>query len=71
MRLGGPVFDECSSPDEWIAALRRLGYGAAYCPLPSSADDSTVRAYADAAATANIVIAETGAWCNPISPNDG
>jgi sugar phosphate isomerase/epimerase len=70
MRLGGPHFGDCSDPDLWIAELRRQGYSAAYCPVENSADDATVRAYEDAAARADIVIAEVGAWSNPLSPND-
>jgi sugar phosphate isomerase/epimerase len=70
MRLGGPVFADCSTPESWIAGLRSHGYTAAYCPLEAKADDATVRAYADAAAAADIVIAEVGAWSNPISRDD-
>jgi hypothetical protein len=62
MRLGGPVFDNDAKtdPERWIAALGRLGYRAAYCPVDENADDATVRAFADAAARADIVIAEVG-----------
>ena len=70
MRLGGPIFDKCAGPDEWAAAVKRLGYRAAYCPVDESADDATVRAYEDAAAKAGIVIAEVGAWSNPLSPDE-
>ena len=70
MRLGGPVFGDFSGdPDAWIAALRAQGYRAAYCPLDENADDATVRAFADAATRADIVIAEVGAWSNPLSPD--
>ena len=70
MRLGGPVFGDISTPELWIAAVQQQGYRAAYCPVDANADDSTVRAYADAAAQADIVIAEVGAWSNPISPDE-
>ena len=70
MRLGGPVFGEASDTARWITALKRHGYSAAYCPLDREAHDSTIQAYADAAEDANIVIAEVGAWSNPISPNE-
>jgi sugar phosphate isomerase/epimerase len=71
MRLGGPVFGDFSSdPDTWIAALRAEGYRAAYCPLAEHADDATVRAFADAARRADIVVAEVGAWSNPLSPDE-
>ena len=68
MRLGGPVF-EFDSPAEWIAALQRSGYRAAYCPVGVSAESTTIRAYASAAKAADVVIAEVGAWSNPLAPD--
>lgn len=70
MRLGGPIFEDCPDPETWAQAVRRAGYRAAYCPLAPTADDDTVRAYAQAAAAADIVIGEVGAWSNPLSPDD-
>jgi len=70
MRLGGPTFGRHSGPDGWLAELRELGYGAAYCPIEADADDATVRAYERAAREAGVVIAEVGAWSNPLSPDD-
>ncbi len=70
MRLGGPLFEEYCDPGEWVAALRRLGYSAAYCPVDGSEDDATISAYVEAASAAGIVIAEVGAWSNPISPDE-
>ncbi len=69
MRLGGPIFDAAGDPAAWAQAVRAAGYRAAYCPLKPDADDATVRAYADAAARADIVVAEVGAWSNPLSPD--
>ena len=70
MRLGGPDLGPCSNPDEWVAALKKRGYSAAYCPVKADADAKTIEAYAAAAETADIVIAEVGAWwANPISPD--
>ena len=70
MKLSGPLFSDTSTPDLWIAALHQTGYTAAACPLDSAADAATVRAYADAAGEAGIVIAEVGAWSNPLSPDE-
>ena len=67
MRLGGPLFDDVSDPDKWTDALLRLGYRAAYCPVEPGTDEAEVRAYVDAAAAADVVIAEVGAWSNPMS----
>ncbi len=70
MRLGAPIFEPYHDPATWIAALQRRGYRAAYCPLKPDADAATLRAYARAAAAADIVIAEVGAWSNPLSPDE-
>ena len=70
MRLGGPVFGDTSTPRSWIAALRAAGYRAASCPIDNTADAATIRAYADAAQEADIVIAEVGAWSNPLSSDE-
>ncbi len=62
MRLGGPLFETYNTPHEWIAALKRLNYGAAYCPqIPTG---FSVADFADAAKNSNIIIAEVGAWHN-------
>lgn len=45
------------------------GYRAAGCPVSPDADDNTVAAYRNAAAAADIVIAEVGAWSSPLSPD--
>ena len=67
MRLSAPIFTAYDTPDEWIASLRAVGYRAAYCPVDTNASAELVKEYAEAAAEADIVIAEVGAWCNPIS----
>ncbi len=69
MRLGGPV-DGYNSPEEWITLLQAAGYRAAYCPVSAEADSTTIQAYAHAAQAAGIVIAEVGAWSNPLSPDN-
>lgn len=65
MRLGGPIFEKHANPDEWIAAVRRSGYSAAYAPVQPGPDDHA-DAYAKAAQQAGVIIAEVGAWSNPI-----
>lgn len=71
MRIGGPVFAKWQGPDEWAQAHLRARYTAAYCPVDETADDRTVHAFAEAAAKARLVIAEVGAWSNPISLDAG
>ncbi|MDA0334346.1 MAG: TIM barrel protein [bacterium] len=69
MRLGGPLFQPYTSPAEWVAALQAKGYRAAFCPVGLDADAQAVAGYRQSAAAADIVIAEVGAWSNPISPD--
>ena len=70
MRLGGPIFNQYKDPASWIAGLKEAGFTAAYAPVGPDVDDATAQAYVAAAAKANVVIAEVGAWSNPISPNN-
>ncbi len=70
LRLGGPTFEKYEGPDEWVGVVKKLGYRAAYCPVDANASDDVVKAYARAAKMADIIIAEVGAWSNPISPDD-
>ncbi len=70
MRLGAPVFERVSSPDEWAAAHKKLGYRAAYAPVGDPNQTDLINAYMKAAKDNDLVIAEVGAWSNPLSPND-
>jgi sugar phosphate isomerase/epimerase len=70
MRLGGPVFNSDGGPYEWVAALQRRGYRAAYCPVSHEDDRETITAYINSAHDADIMIAEVGAWSNPLSRAD-
>ena len=70
VRLGGPVFEKYQDPAGWVAALKKMGYSAAYCPVGADASDDVVKAYEQAAKESNIIVAEVGAWSNPISPDE-
>jgi sugar phosphate isomerase/epimerase len=70
IRLGGPVFREDTEPVRWVAEHKRLGYSAAYCPVESDAPPELVRAFEVEAKKTGLVIAEVGAWSNPISPDE-
>jgi sugar phosphate isomerase/epimerase len=70
MRLGGPVFLKQHDPQSWVAALKDTGYRAAYCPVDADAGSDVIQAYAAAARQAGIIIAEVGAWSNPLSPDE-
>ena len=70
IRLGGPVFQDFTDPNEWVTAHKKWGYSAAYCPVDANAPEELVMAYKSIAASNNLIIAEVGAWSNPISPDD-
>jgi sugar phosphate isomerase/epimerase len=67
MRLGGPTYTPYTDPQSWVKAVQTAGYRAAYSPVGIDADEATVRAYAQAAQQADIVIAEVGVWNNPLA----
>jgi len=69
VRLASPLTPNWDSPEGWVDALRRHGFRTAFWPLDEHADEATEDAYGRAADAAGIVVAETGAWSNPISPD--
>lgn len=70
IRLGGPLFDKFTNPEEWVKAVKAKGYTAAYCPLEPGASEKWIDIYRKEAAKNDILIAEVGAWGNPISPDE-
>lgn len=69
IRFGGPVFGKYTTPEEWVNLHKTLRYRAAYCPVSPGEDAATIKAYKMAAEKNDIIIAEVGAWSNPISPD--
>lgn len=69
MRLGGPVFPDRMTPETWAESLRMKRYRAAYCPLTPAASAAERAEFRAAAAEIDVVIAEVGAWSNPLSPD--
>ncbi|MCM8769508.1 MAG: hypothetical protein NC911_07575 [Candidatus Omnitrophica bacterium] len=67
MRLGGHLLTKYTPPKEWTSLLKKCGYSAAYCPLTTQAESQLVKAYQEVARRHNILIAEVGAWANPLS----
>lgn len=70
IRLGGPVFKKYNNPEEWISALKDLDYKAAYCPVQPGESSDRIAQYKNAAKKADIIIAEVGAWSNPIDVDE-
>lgn len=71
MRLGAPFPNHEGDPHRWVASLKEAGYAASFSPVQYSPDleSETVAAFRKAAEDADIVIAEVGAWSNPIDPD--
>jgi len=70
MRLSGPLFDKYDGPEEWVNVVRSAGYRAAFCPLSPDSADEEISSYVAAAKEADIIIAEVGAWSNPLSSDE-
>lgn len=70
MRLGGPIFEDSSTPEKWAAAAQALGYRALQCPVGLDATNDEIAAYAAVARRADLVIAEVGAWSNPLADDE-
>jgi sugar phosphate isomerase/epimerase len=69
MRLGGPIFEPYHNSNEWVSALEKLNYRAAFCPQISAG--FSVSEYERAARQSGIVVAEVGAWRNNPLSRDG
>lgn len=67
MKLGIAAQLSHSSPEEWAKKHKALGLGAVVFPFDHRADQKLIDAYAEAARAEGLVIAEVGAWCNPIA----
>ncbi|QGQ94581.1 sugar phosphate isomerase/epimerase [Paenibacillus psychroresistens] len=70
MRLGGPIFVDTKDPIEWVKAHKAAGYTAAYSPALDIRDEKLIQAYKKEAEKADLLIAEVGAWSNPIDLDD-
>jgi sugar phosphate isomerase/epimerase len=71
MRLGGPVFEAWDGdPERWALAVRNEDYRAAFSPVTDPDDTEGIGRFAAAAEAHDIVIAEVGAWSNPISSDE-
>lgn len=71
MRLGISFVLPHSSPAEWAAQNRALGLRAVVFPCGADEPDGRIDAYAEAAREQDLLIAEVGAWSNPMSPDAG
>ena len=70
MRLGGSVMKPYSSPKEWLAHVKELGYSAVIFPVDSSAPGHVIREYADVCRDNDLLIGEVGAWRNVMARDE-
>ncbi|MCM8833021.1 MAG: hypothetical protein NC816_03770 [Candidatus Omnitrophica bacterium] len=70
MKLGGPLFEKYNSPEEWIDLVKKENYKAAYCPVNLDTPKEVIKQYKKIAKKEKIIIAEVGAWCNPLSSDN-
>ncbi len=69
MRLGLSSSLTHQTPEEWAGRPSALGCRAVNFPADYTCDPALLDRYARAAQAHDLVIAEVGAWCNPISPD--
>ena len=69
MRLGMNGGLQADGPEDWAQKMADLGVRAVAFPVTFEADMKTIDAYAEAIRANDIVIAEVGAWCNPLCPD--
>ncbi|MCE5325498.1 MAG: sugar phosphate isomerase/epimerase [Planctomycetaceae bacterium] len=70
IRLGGPVFAAQDDLELLARAHREQGYRAAYCPQADPGDTTRIAEIRRAFAAQDVVIAEVGAWCNMLAPDE-
>lgn len=68
MRLGAPIFNQTDDPEAYVAAHIKKGYRAAYCPEQLSVRETEkISRYREVFEQNDILLAEVGVWCNPLS----
>jgi sugar phosphate isomerase/epimerase len=67
MRLGAPIYDKYKSGEEWALLCQKYGYRAAYSPISNKDELHQKDEFIKAAEKYDIIIAEVGAWCNPMA----
>jgi len=67
MRITAPLFGDVSTPEKWLTELTRRGFTAANdFPVGPDAGEALIDEFVHAAKENDIVIAEIGAWSNPL-----
>jgi sugar phosphate isomerase/epimerase len=69
MRLGISGVPKHESAEEWAEKLVALGCRAAVLPCDYRAGESRIQGYVQACREHDLLLAEVGAWCNPMDPD--
>ena len=71
MRLGSNISErKPESLTERFSMLKEAGFSATFCPIGPDADDAAVEEVCRLVKKSDIVIAEVGAWSNPVSTDE-
>ena len=70
MRLGGSVMKPYSSPKEWLAHVKELGYSCVIFPVESTAPAHVVQDYLMCCRDNDLLIGEVGAWRNVMARDE-
>lgn len=70
MKLGISMSLPHNSPEEWAQKHKALGLSAVVFPCRHNTDVATIDAYVEAAKGYDLTIAEVGAWCNVLTPDE-
>ena len=70
MRLGGSVMKPYSSPKEWLADVKELGYSCVIFPVESTAPAHVMRDYLQCCQDNDLLIGEVGAWRNVLARDE-
>jgi len=69
MRLGAPAMGGIETPEQWVSYHQKHGYRAAYSPIQHIDEINSKKDFIKAAEKHDILLAEIGAWGNPMSPD--
>lgn len=67
MLFGGQILKPWQTPQEWLDRVQEMAYTAVYFPVDHTAPESLIDQFQTLCAQENLVIAEVGAWSNPMS----
>lgn len=70
MRLGLSSPLKHNNPWEWAERLHEMGCSAVNFPVDHTCSEALLQEYVEAAREHDLMIAEVGVWCNPISPDE-